>query len=354
MGRLVSWHPSRPSIAVAAEHARTQESRVWIAHYESESAPLRWECDETGAKLVLRHRNQVNVTAVQWKPLAGATLALGCRDGIAIWTRSRACSFDVGADAGSEWHFRFLDHPSCMDITALAWSPDGELLASCAKSEPCVRVWTPARHQAHAGGASCTKLGIWAQTSGLIAMTGALHSIMEKAEFPPSFSSLLDDLRGYHGYGELLSWAPTGDYLFCATASASASSECELIVWETRTWNHDQWSCTGGVEAHCWSPDGRALLLARPDTRGSQLLSLLIGGTGPPQLDIIRSAADIDLPSYAPSAGGAAAPQLSVLNISWSRTSPGAGLLAIAVRDGDAAGTIMFSTRAHPSIVFEE
>ena len=236
---IISWHPSRPSVAVVAKAAGGATSTIWIAHYESETSPLRWERGGEGEKLKLEHPFQVSVSAMEWKPLSGSTLAVGCRDGICIWTRSRACSTGGDADlAGSDWHFRFLDSVGLSNVTALAWSPNGALLASAAQSEPRIRIWMPARHQSHAETAACTVLKIGAHTSGCMLFSGAVANVFATGGLSSQWSGLLGQAQGHHGYGKLLSWAPTGDYLFCATATtAPDTADCEIIVWETRTWN---------------------------------------------------------------------------------------------------------------------
>ena len=110
--RCMAVHPHTKKIAVAL-----RDHSVHIYELQQE----KWE-----EVLVLTHQFQKNVLCMEWKPLGGSMLAIGCPTGVLIWE--------------GDWMTRYLTCPSISNVCSLQWSPTEPILAVGCPHESLV-VW---------------------------------------------------------------------------------------------------------------------------------------------------------------------------------------------------------------------
>ena len=176
----------------------------------------------------LRHQWQHDIQCLEWQPLSGTGLAVGCSDGVCFWrlvengTVSEASESNNtntvrrGGGIGSTHAWcEFLRCEGHAPINTLSWSPDGRLLATGSVSSDHILIWDVA-------------LGT---STPIVAVNSCGVSLVR--------------------------WAPSGHYLFAATLSKV------VRVWETKTWTGERWTIpTGPCQSACWNPTGTLLLAA--------------------------------------------------------------------------------------------
>jgi WD40 repeat protein len=258
-----------------------------------------WEERSTDIRPVLRHRSAVR--ALAWSP-DSRWVAFAAARSVTVW-----CT----VTSRELWEFR--GHHA--DVTAVAWSADGALVASGA-ADSCVRVWSietglpllclkghASDVQAvrwlpvHDGGGRCALVStsddatarVWeweadavlsdAQGAGLVvdlalgedekglpADSGEAHGVRVRV------------LRGHTAWVTACALAPSGEWL------ATASQDRTVRVWDTREWRpagelggHDD-----AVTAVDWAPAADRVLTGSLDRavrvfgwRGGALLSVL-------------------------------------------------------------------------------
>ncbi|BDA41088.1 Aladin [Coccomyxa sp. Obi] len=210
------------------------------------------------AKLALYHDFQQQVTALAWRPLSGNTLAVGCRRGVCLWSLGRcpaggapSCKATVAGSSTPAW-LSFLRTRGNGVVTALAWSPDGQLLAASSQDAPGFVIFDVTTGE---------------QTSvqaGLAAVS-------------------------------LLEWSPEGSYLLAGGEDGS------FRVWETQKWTSLAWSTQGNEQplaGAAWAPDSRAVILGH---RGGRQLAALYFTRPAPALD--AQLFPLPLPSHGPGGG---------------------------------------------------
>mmetsp|Transcript_25425 Transcript_25425/g.69069 ORF Transcript_25425/g.69069 Transcript_25425/m.69069 type:complete len:613 (-) Transcript_25425:221-2059(-) len=173
---------------------------------------------------VLAHPAQPQVHSLAWRPNNGACLAVGARGVVCLWelsgggpaslrppvsARSATAPSHARSDKGpGPWLSVLRVADSCARLSALAWSPDGRLLAAASPDMPGVTLWDAA-----SGEPSVVGVGLAA-----IAM---------------------------------LRWSPCGTYLFGAGVGP------RFHVWETSSWTSASWDVpldAGPVAAAAWAP----------------------------------------------------------------------------------------------------
>jgi aladin len=185
---------------------------------------------------------------MQWKPLSGNTLAVGCRYGVCVWSivskkvqRPNIAIKEGDNDANansyqeqSAW-MTYLKYPGHAPVNCLAWSPCENLLAAGSVSSHRVVVWDTALDQ----------------------------------PIPLNEITL--------GAGiTMLKWSPNGHYLFAATTKST------FHVWETKTWRCEKWSnLKTYVQTAAWSSDSRYLAIA---ASGDSSIHFIEFPSHPPQI----------------------------------------------------------------------
>ena len=205
-----------------------------------------WRFPQTpsGDPMILRDENQVAISGIEWQPMSPNTLAVSCSAGICIWTVTRGATdcagiapielvqheggkpaFEMGARSealprGMHKHdfsevpawVSSLSHPSHNPAgsSTVAWSPDGQMVAVGCAAESNIIVWDVG------------------------------------TEVPTSIKATPAGVTS-------LAWSPSGNYLLAATTAAS------VILWETQTWNHREWTgLAAPCRSACWGKGERA------------------------------------------------------------------------------------------------
>ncbi|KAI7901910.1 WD40-repeat-containing domain protein [Cokeromyces recurvatus] len=197
--RSIAWHPHQDILAVAYK-----DDQVYI--YEKKNS--KWTCQ------VLSHMKMKDITCLEWKPKASGLLAVGCKEGVCVWTVEKVIEEDEEPHKHPSATMTYLSYPKHDYISAIAWDP------------------TPGSH--------------------LLAVASAVTSTLV------IYDLLLNRTIPLKRYGKgdiLLRWSPSGEWLFeggCAGVSR---------LWNTRDWTSKQIYNPPGVwvQTACWAPNNRIL-----------------------------------------------------------------------------------------------
>ncbi|KAJ9522866.1 hypothetical protein QJQ45_023659 [Haematococcus lacustris] len=221
----LDWHPHRPLLAVADGEGAVQVFD--LAPVEQASSPhghgsapgngRRPPSMLTTPSMRLAHRLQPCTLSLAWRPMSGRMLAVSTQGGVLAWTLGGSSRpplgglRGLGGPQGGPW-VTWLPGPSkSAAYTALAWSPDGRLLAAAGPLTPGITLWSVA-------GGERSQVGV-----GLAAFTQ-------------------------------LRWSPCGAYLFAAGVGS------QFYLLETGSWTSASWSTPPGcgpVTGAAWAPGPR-------------------------------------------------------------------------------------------------
>ena len=94
----------------------------------------------------LKHQFQRDITCMEWQPLSGTGLAVGCQSGICFWrltSPSDTTDNNTGNTSQKNAWCEFLcaDNQQHAPVNTLSWSPNGRLLASGSVSSDHILIW---------------------------------------------------------------------------------------------------------------------------------------------------------------------------------------------------------------------
>ncbi|KAL4853578.1 Aladin [Chlorella vulgaris] len=221
----LAWHPSQALLA-----ALDDSNRIQLYNYSGQ-LPLLGQGRGGRPPLlqptqVLQHELQQQASAAAWRPFGGQCLVVGVAHGACLWHIGRPPAGGALRSDSGAW-LTWLKAPSPGPVTALAWHPQGHLLAGA----------TP---QSQAG------FHVWDVATGTATPVSAGREAVS-----------------------LLRWSPCGSYLLAAHPAGA------FTIWQTQAWWSQRWvaAAAGGggggggggsgevVEA-CWGADSRSLVLA--------------------------------------------------------------------------------------------
>ncbi|KAK9768708.1 hypothetical protein K7432_000461 [Basidiobolus ranarum] len=239
--KCYSWHPYKQMFAIAH-----RMDVVYVYDMNSEA----WFPQG------LTHEFQKNITCLEWKPNAGATLAVATSNGVCLWRLSLDSNEGVTRDpltsttvpsisytresegARPAW-MNFLKYPGHTQISSLSWDPSGQYLATGSAADGSVLVWDVALESA----VPLRRIG-----GGVVAMA----------------------------------WSPNGAYLCVAHVNKV------IRIWETKTWeSRTLANLKGSPKSICWSPDSRNLLFS---IQGEAVIRIIHLVKPAPYLDFQTSA----------------------------------------------------------------
>ncbi|KAI8376664.1 WD40-repeat-containing domain protein [Choanephora cucurbitarum] len=213
----VVWHPNQDMLAVVDK----EENNVYI-YYKQDHV---WSC------YVLKHDNMKDITVLEWKQRSAGTLAVGCKQGVCVWTVPKVKLLSTEPQLHPSATMTYLTYPGHHAISAIAWDP------------------TLGSHALAVGSSNSNTLVIF---DLLLQRTNALKR---------------------YGHGTLLlRWSPDGDWLY-ETGPSTVSR-----MWDTKTWEYKSIRNPSGlyVQAACWAPDNRCLIFSMFNK--SDIHILFLGG----------------------------------------------------------------------------
>ncbi|KAF5291841.1 hypothetical protein FQA39_LY14178 [Lamprigera yunnana] len=190
--RCIAWHDYQTKIAIA-----TSDDVVRIYSSNSKVVPI------------LKCKQQRNIMCLAWRPLSNTEIAIGCETGIIVWNVDDTSLITRPSINNAT----ILQRSSHAPVVSLAWSREGDTLASAAAHDSVILMWNVEMNES-------------------------------------------SSLKESSGHGNcLLKWSPTGNKLLSATTTLI------FRVWECQTWKPERWNVlTGRIQACCWSPCGSVIL----------------------------------------------------------------------------------------------
>ncbi|KAF9433304.1 hypothetical protein BGZ76_009623 [Entomortierella beljakovae] len=271
--RKIAFHPHQSLLAIALWN-----DTVWVYDLSVESW---YSCG-------LSHPFQSQIMKLEWKPMSGVVLAIGCEDGVALWHVFRDHK-PTGAEAAwaepnplkdrpselisetyckstrtqnrgqdSAWIGRTrIDNLSGVDY--LSWDPQGELLAIASLESSIVYIRDGTTNQ-------LTELRLNMKPSPP-QFVRSIESLMEtvskiknaiKSLKPEEHREVIAPTHEQGFYGAAvccLSWSPCGKYLLVGYTSEVAR------IYEAATWEYiDMKGLTGAIQSAVWTPEGYNLI----------------------------------------------------------------------------------------------
>ncbi|CAH2092650.1 unnamed protein product [Euphydryas editha] len=193
--KCMAWHPHTTKIALA-----TADDNV------------RVYCSEVSFVSTLKCKAQGHVSSLSWRPYSASEIAVGCEQGVIVWTVDPNSMFTKPSSSNAV----VLKRSGHSPVTDVSWSPNGDLLISCCGADTSMLVWD-------------------------VAMETAIP------------------LRRVAGGGIVFArWSLTASKIFAATSSII------FRVWDTQSWTPERWCARGcRVVAACWGPKDVVLFAAK-------------------------------------------------------------------------------------------
>lgn len=237
--RTIAFHPHHPVLAIAL-----WDNSVWIYDLSHKA----WHASPLAHKTY-----QSRVMTLQWKPMSGTILTVGCEEGVSVWHVYRgkyiqdpfsgrdnapalsqeksSTSPDYGKDPTWDGISRF---GSLGAVDQMAWDPRGELLAVSSSAQ------------------SSTVYIRDGATNQIAELVGTLPHI-SRSKSPVGVSILTNKVC-------VLAWSPSGEHLVVGYQSGL------MRVFSTATWEGVDITDVGGaVQSACWTPDGYNLIYTLVD-----------------------------------------------------------------------------------------
>ncbi|KAF9425180.1 hypothetical protein BGZ94_007767 [Podila epigama] len=251
--RTIAFHPHHLVLAVAL-----WDNSVWVYDL-SQSA---WYASGLSHKSL-----QSRVTTLQWKPMSGTILTIGCEEGVSVWhvfkgkyaqdpfskdARFEAMNISVAARSTESDNFArepIWDGISrfeglCGTISQLAWDPRGELLAVSSAQSSTVYIRDGATQQTTVLSGTMPSLRLRSTTQKVGNGITSLQNLSD-----------LKDLTLEVNYVCSLAWSPDSEYLLVSYQSGLVQ------IFSAATWEAVEIKdIEGAIQSACWTPDGHNLI----------------------------------------------------------------------------------------------
>ncbi|CAG4987433.1 unnamed protein product [Parnassius apollo] len=228
--KCIAWHPHTTKIAVA-----TADDNV------------RVYCSEVSFVSTLKCKAQGHVSSLSWRPYSASELAVGCEQGVIVWTVDPNSVFTKPSSNNAV----VLKRSGHSPVTDVSWSPNGDLLVSCCGADTSMLVWD-------------------------VAMETAVP------------------LRRVAGGGIVFArWSLDASRIFAATSSII------FRVWDTQNWSPERWCARGcRVVTACWGPKEVVLFAAKGEPIVYVLCNMgLLSGAQTTKAQPVLDVTKVELPS---------------------------------------------------------
>ncbi|CAK1586718.1 unnamed protein product [Parnassius mnemosyne] len=228
--KCIAWHPHTTKIAVA-----TADDNV------------RVYCSEVSFVSTLKCKAQGHVSSLSWRPYSASELAVGCEQGVIVWTVDPNSMFTKPSSSNAV----VLKRSGHSPVTDVSWSPNGDLLVSCCGADTSMLVWD-------------------------VAMETAVP------------------LRRVAGGGIVFArWSLDASRIFAATSSII------FRVWDTQNWSPERWCARGcRVVTACWGPKEVVLFAAKGEPIVYALCNMgLLSGAQTTKAQPVLDVTKVELPS---------------------------------------------------------
>ncbi|KAF9293346.1 hypothetical protein BGZ88_005493 [Linnemannia elongata] len=273
--RKVAWHPHQPLLAIALWN-----DSVWVYDLSVESW---YSCG-------LSHPAQSKISSLEWKPMSGVVLAIGCRDGVALWnvyrdhsdarTGSARTEANPVKDRPSELLSQTFNTSTAADnhgrdtawvgishfkelrgVDHMAWDPRGEMLAIGSAHSSTVYIRENATKRV-----TELRLNMRFTPPKFIRSVESFMETMSnikdalKTVTSPNLNKAPKPTHEESHFGPTvccICWSPSGEYLLVAHQS-------EVVrIYTVATWDYIQIKdLKGTIQSACWTPDSHNVLFA--------------------------------------------------------------------------------------------
>ncbi|KAG0328617.1 hypothetical protein BG004_002505 [Podila humilis] len=222
--RNIAFHPHLPLLAIALWN-----NSVWIYDLNHKA----W------CATPLAHKElQTRVISLQWKPMSGTVLTVGCRDGVSIWhvhrgnyvqdpfSRDEDDRSYIGNGNDPKWGglSQFTEMEG--DVDHMEWDPRGEALAVSSAQSSTVYIRDVA-------------------TNLISELPGTLPSVTKRTVSVSVVANVVC----------ALAWSPNGEYLLVGYWSGL------VRIYSAATWDAlEITDLAGPLKSVCWTPDGHNLI----------------------------------------------------------------------------------------------
>ncbi|KAG0296336.1 hypothetical protein BGZ98_001018 [Dissophora globulifera] len=278
--RKIAWHPHQPLLAIALWN-----DTVWVYDLSVEAW---YSCG-------LSYPVQSRIMSLEWKPMSGVVLAVGCAGGVALWNvyrdhntsrssgtwkESNASSNrpseslselyakpSQGANHGRDTAWVGLNLFTDLEggVNHLSWNPRGELLAVGSEHSSTVYI-----RDGTSKNLTELRLNHWPTpphaVRNLESLAETVSNIKNILGSAATFTQPPTTIRPTHEQGFYgptvchLSWSPCGLYLLVAYRSEV------LRIYEAATGEYVEIKdLKGSVQCACWTPDGRNVIYSLQD-----------------------------------------------------------------------------------------
>ncbi|CAH2092652.1 unnamed protein product [Euphydryas editha] len=122
--KCMAWHPHTTKIALA-----TADDYV------------RVYCSEVSFVSTLKCKAQRHVSTLSWRPYSASEIAVGCEQGVIVWTVDPNSTFTKPSSSNAV----VLKRSGHSPVTDISWSPCGKSLLSCCVADKSILLWDVAK-----------------------------------------------------------------------------------------------------------------------------------------------------------------------------------------------------------------
>merc|ERR1712142_848726 len=183
-----AWHPKTNKIAVALK-----DDTIKI-----------WYDDKDNVIPLLKHKRQVGINTIAWKPLVDDILAVGCNDCAILWTVDPS---SMSARPGSGCA-QIISSPANQPVHSLSWDPKSSLLALGSKNSTKIEIWDSDREELilRKSGMSCVGVVAFNPSGERLLVSGQNSlSVFHCADWR------VETWSGLQGAVQLVNWSNDGE-----------------------------------------------------------------------------------------------------------------------------------------------